>query len=152
MLYFFAGAILNSSILPASAVHPSSETEEIKGRLEVHLKMNEDHEDHNVMTMGLFIKACVHKTCIFKRKVFDETPIPGKKWFGSSEARPYLMTVSKQEKLSVFEFSRFKHETDKFGIFCGHSIFSRLSDLRKNHWHSLMEWTISSRDNFAIFI
>ena len=77
--FFFAGAILNSSILPASAVHPSSETEEIKGRLEVHLKMNEDHEDHNVMTMGLFIKACVHKTCIFKRKVFDETPIPGKR-------------------------------------------------------------------------
>ena len=76
-ILFFAGAILNSSILPASAVHPSSETEEIKGRLEVHLKMNEDHEDHNVMTMGLFIKACVHKTCIFKRKVFDETPIPG---------------------------------------------------------------------------
>jgi len=74
--YEIPGAILNSSILPASAVHPSSETEEIKGRLEVHLKMNEDHEDHNVMTMGLFIKACVHKTCIFKRKVFDETPIP----------------------------------------------------------------------------
>ena len=98
-ILFFAGAILNSSILPASAVHPSSETEEIKGRLEVHLKMNEDHEDHNVMTMGLFIKACVHKTCIFKRKVFDETPIPGQ----SKSIISKWCVAENRKKCQVFE-------------------------------------------------
>jgi len=71
--YEIPGAILNSSILPASAVHPSSETAQIKGRLEIHLQMNtEEHE----MTMGLFIKACINSTCLFRRKVFDGTTIP----------------------------------------------------------------------------
>jgi len=71
--YEIPGAILNSSILPASAVHPSSETAQIKGRLEVHLKMDTDTHE---MTMGLFIKACINATCLFRRKVFDGTTIP----------------------------------------------------------------------------
>lgn len=105
-ILFFAGAILNSSILPASAVHPSSETEEIKGRLEVHLKMNEDHEDHNVMTMGLFIKACVHKTCIFKRKVFDETPIPGQSKSITYVQMMCSLRTGKSAKCSEYNLSR----------------------------------------------
>ena len=76
--YFFAGAILNSSMLAASAVHPASETAQIKGRLEVHLEMNTDKHE---MTMGLFIKACINATCLFRKKVFDATTIPGKKRF-----------------------------------------------------------------------
>ena len=76
--YFFAGAILNSSMLAASAVHPASETAQIKGRLEVHLEMNTDKHE---MTMGLFIKACINATCLFRKKVFDATTIPGKNRF-----------------------------------------------------------------------
>jgi len=71
--YEIPGAILNSTILPASAVPASSASEQIKGRLEVHLKMN---EEHSVMTMGLFIKACINTSCIFRREVFDGTSIP----------------------------------------------------------------------------
>ena len=77
-LICFAGAILNSSMLAASAVHPASETAQIKGRLEVHLEMNTDKHE---MTMGLFIKACINATCLFRKKVFDATTIPGKNRF-----------------------------------------------------------------------
>ena len=65
-------------MLAASAVHPASETAQIKGRLEVHLEMNTDKHE---MTMGLFIKACINATCLFRKKVFDATTIPGKKRF-----------------------------------------------------------------------
>jgi len=71
--YEIPGAILNSSMLAASAVHPASETAQIKGRLEVHLEMNTDKHE---MTMGLFIKACINATCLFRKKVFDATTIP----------------------------------------------------------------------------
>ena len=50
----------------------------IKGRLEVHLEMNTDKHE---MTMGLFIKACINATCLFRKKVFDATTIPGKTTF-----------------------------------------------------------------------
>merc|ERR1719232_839023 len=33
-------------------------------------------DDKNAMTMGLFIKACINSTCLFRRKVFDGTTIP----------------------------------------------------------------------------
>ena len=36
--------------------------------------------DKHEMTMGLFIKACINSTCLFRRKVFDGTTIPGKKY------------------------------------------------------------------------
>lgn len=65
--YEIPGAILNSSMLAASAVHPASETAQIKGRLEVHLEMNTDKHE---MTMGLFIKACINATCLFRKKSF----------------------------------------------------------------------------------
>jgi len=72
--YEIPGAILNSSILPATSVLPSSDSNaQIKGRLEVNLQMD---TDSHVMTLGLFIKACVNHTCLFRRKVFDGTTIP----------------------------------------------------------------------------
>lgn len=69
-----AGAILNSTILPVSAVHPASANTEIKGRLEVQLKMD---EPNHIMKMGLFIKACINATCLYRKAVFDGTEIPG---------------------------------------------------------------------------
>ena len=63
-------------MLPTSAVLPSSETESIKGRLEVQIHMDKDAQ---IMKMGLIIKACINATCLFTRKVFDGTEIPGKK-------------------------------------------------------------------------
>lgn len=71
--YEIPGAILNSSMLPSSAVLPESETESIKGRLEVQIHM--DKETH-IMKMGLVIKACINATCLFTRKVFDGTEVP----------------------------------------------------------------------------
>ena len=63
-------------MLPTSAVLPSSETESIKGRLEVQIHMN---KTTHIMKMGLIIKACINNTCLFSRKVFDGTEVPGKK-------------------------------------------------------------------------
>ena len=63
-------------MLPSSAVLPSSETESIKGRLEVQIHMN---KTTHIMKMGLIIKACINNTCLFSRKVFDGTEVPGKK-------------------------------------------------------------------------
>ena len=37
--------------------------------------------DKHEMTMGLFIKACINATCLFRKKVFDATTIPGKNRF-----------------------------------------------------------------------
>jgi len=71
--YEIPGAILNSSMLPTSAVLPSSETESIKGRLEVQIHMDKDAQ---IMKMGLIIKACINATCLFTRKVFDGTEVP----------------------------------------------------------------------------
>lgn len=71
--YEIPGAILNSSMLPSSAVLPSSETESIKGRLEVQIHMN---KTTHIMKMGLVIKACINATCLFSRKVFDGTEVP----------------------------------------------------------------------------
>lgn len=71
--YEIPGAILNSSMLPSSAVLPSSETESIKGRLEVQIHMN---KTTHIMKMGLIIKACINNTCLFSRKVFDGTEVP----------------------------------------------------------------------------
>ena len=76
MIFLIPGAILNSSMLPTSAVLPSSETESIKGRLEVQIHMDKDAQ---IMKMGLIIKACINATCLFTRKVFDGTEVPGKK-------------------------------------------------------------------------
>ena len=48
----------------------------LKGRLEVHLKVN---HDNNTLTLGLTAKACVNATCLFSKPVFNRTEIPGKK-------------------------------------------------------------------------
>ena len=47
-----------------------------KGRLEVQIHMD---KDTHIMKMGLVIKACINATCLFTRKVFDGTEVPGKK-------------------------------------------------------------------------
>ena len=101
--YCFAGAILNSSMLAASAVHPASETAQIKGRLEVHLEMNTDKHE---MTMGLFIKACINATCLFRKKVFDATTIPGKNsnLLVTSKKRKHQFTNLKCCKMSFKAF------------------------------------------------
>ena len=36
-------------------------------------------KDAQIMKMGLIIKACINATCLFTRKVFDGTEVPGKK-------------------------------------------------------------------------
>ena len=35
-------------------------------------------KDAQIMKMGLIIKACINATCLFTRKVFDGTEVPGK--------------------------------------------------------------------------
>ena len=68
-----SGALLNISMLPPDGVIPDQRSL-IKGRLEVHLKMN---HDNNTLTLGLTAKACVNATCIFSKPVFNNTEIPG---------------------------------------------------------------------------
>merc|ERR1719412_2360205 len=72
--YEVPGALLNISMLPSDGVKPGAESL-IRGILEVHLKMN---HDTNTLTMGLNAKACVNRTCIFNKPVFNntQTPVP----------------------------------------------------------------------------
>ena len=86
-------------MLPSSAVLPSSETESIKGRLEVQIHMN---KTTHIMKMGLIIKACINNTCLFSRKVFDGTEVPGKK------KKPFIFLfsiVKKQPDFSAFNLN-----------------------------------------------
>ena len=80
-------------MLPSSAVLPSSETESIKGRLEVQIHMN---KTTHIMKMGLIIKACINNTCLFSRKVFDGTEVPGK------EPIPFIFPFSIVKKQPDF--------------------------------------------------
>jgi len=70
--YEVPGALLNISMLPADGVKPGAESL-IRGILEVTLRMN---HDTNTLTMGLNAKACVNRTCIFNKPVFNNTEIP----------------------------------------------------------------------------
>lgn len=70
--YEVPGALLNISMLPSDGVKPGAESL-IRGILEVHLKMN---HDTNTLTMGLTAKACLNRTCIFNKPVFNNTEIP----------------------------------------------------------------------------
>ena len=69
------GALLNVSMLPADVVGATQFVNGLKGRLEVHLKVN---HDNNTLTLGLTAKACVNNTCLFSKPVFNRTEIPGK--------------------------------------------------------------------------
>ena len=62
-------------MLPIDVVGATPFMKGLKGRLEVHLKVN---HDNNTLTLGLTAKACVNSTCIFNKPVFNRTEIPGK--------------------------------------------------------------------------
>ena len=73
--FYILGALLNVSMLPIDVVGATPFMKGLKGRLEVHLKVN---HDNNTLTLGLTAKACVNSTCIFNKPVFNRTEIPGK--------------------------------------------------------------------------
>ena len=76
IFFLFSGALLNASMLPNDVIGKSSPfIKGLKGRLEVHLKVN---HDNNTLTLGLSAKACVNSTCLFSKPVFNRTEIPGK--------------------------------------------------------------------------
>ena len=73
-IFSLLGALLNVSMLPVDVVGATPFMKGLKGRLEVHLKVN---HDNNTLTLGLTAKACVNSTCIFNKPVFNRTEIPG---------------------------------------------------------------------------
>ena len=72
---YILGALLNVSMLPHEVIGAKPFIKGLKGRLEVHLKVN---HDNNTLTLGLTAKACVNSTCLFSKPVFNRTVIPGK--------------------------------------------------------------------------
>ena len=65
-------------------------------------------KDAQIMKMGLIIKACINATCLFTRKVFDGTEVPGKKKNNQK--------IFKTLKSSNFVFVRYTTIDSCFGI------------------------------------
>ena len=86
-------------MLPSDGVKPGAESL-IRGILEVHLKMN---HDTNTLTMGLTAKACLNRTCIFNKPVFNNTEIPGE--IPYYRFLQYLMPIAaRRDDANTFRF------------------------------------------------
>jgi hypothetical protein len=57
------------------SVSDEGKTAELGNMEELRIHMDKDAQ---IMKMGLVIKACINATCLFTRKVFDGTEVPGK--------------------------------------------------------------------------